>query len=293
MKKSHKTFLNKKNAPYIFIAPVIAIFAIFEAYPFVYSMALSFQKFDRGEDTFVGINNYLSLLKDPVFRKALWNTCLYLVVQVPVMVALSLALAVFLEAKLLRGRSFFRISLFLPAIIALVAYSMVFKLLLNYDYGFVNYLLSLVNIPKVDWLNTPLGAKAAIMIAITWRWTGYNMIIMLAWIQGIPESLYESAEIDGAGEWKKFWLITVPMMKPIILFASVTSTIGTFQLFDESYVLTGGGPNMATITMAHYLYDTAFKYFNFGYAAAISFFLMIIIMVLSLIQFKITGDDMS
>lgn len=228
------------------------------------------------------------MTKDPIFWKSLGNTFIYLAIQVPVMVILSLALAVLVEQDFLKFRATYRMGVFLPSITALVAYAMVFKLLLNTDYGIVNHLLGFVGIQPVDWLNTIWGARISIIAGITWRWTGYNTIIMIAGIKGIPNELYESADIDGASFFKKFTRITVPMVKPIILFVSITSTIGTLQLFDESFILTGGGPNNATITIGHYLYNNGFVFFKFGYAAALSYALVLIIAVLSIIQFKAT-----
>ncbi|MEG2087470.1 MAG: sugar ABC transporter permease [Angelakisella sp.] len=282
-----------KNAPYYFIAPAVLVYLLFMVYPMVRSLVLSFQSFDAGKYTFAGLSNYITLTQDPIFWKALGNTFIYLAIQVPLMILLSLTFAVLLDQKFLRGKAFFRMSLFLPSITALVAYSLVFKLLFNSDYGMINYLLSLVGIDKVDWLNTTWGARTTVISGITWRWTGYNMIIMIAGLQAIPESLYESADIDGASAMQKFRRITFPMMKAIILFVSITSTIGTLHLFDESLILTNGGPDNATITIGHYLYNTGFRYFKFGYAAAISYALMLIIAVLSFLQFKVTkgGED--
>lgn len=278
-------------APYVFLLPIIAIFSIFVLYPFVYSIILSFQKFEAGAYKFNALQNYINLLQDKIFWTSLKNTVFYLAIQVPVMIVLSLFLASVVESKLIRGKSIFRMSIFLPVVIALVAYSIVFRLIFSTDYGILNYFLSCINIGPVDWLTTKWGARIAILIAITWRWTGYNTIVMIAGLQQIPHVLYEAAEIDGADFWTKFWRITVPTMKPIILFVSITSTIGTLQLFDEPYTLTEGGPNNATITIAMYLYNTAFRYFKFGYSAAMSIILMLIIVGLSLIQFKVSGDD--
>lgn len=279
--------ITKKNAPYIFLLPIISVFLLFLLYPIVDSLIMSFYTFKYGEFDFVGFQNYIMLFKDNVFLTALKNNLIYLVIQVPIMVTLALILANLINQKYIYGKPFFRISIFMPAITALVAYSLVFMLLLNTEHGIINYLLSLINISSIDWLNKPIAARLSIIIAITWRWTGYNMIIMLAGLQGIPEVLYEASDIDGASEFAKFTRITIPLMKNIILFCIITSTIGTLQLFDESYVLTSGGPNNSTITIAHYLYNTGFRYIKFGYAAAISYILVAIIGIISYIQFKI------
>lgn len=282
---------NVKTAPYYFLAPAVIVFAVFMIYPIIHSFVLSFQSFEGGKYEFIGLRNYIRLFKDPIFWSSIGNTLIYLVIQVPVMIFLSLLLAVLIEQRYLRGRAFFRMSIFLPTITALVAYSIIFKLLFNTDYGFVNFLLSLLGIEKVDWLNTTWGARLTIILGITWRWTGYNMVIMIAGLNAIPEDLYESAELDGATSFDKFRYITVPMMKSIILFVSITSTIGTLHLFDESLILTNGGPDNTTISIGHYLYNSGFRYFKFGYAAAISYVLVFIIALLSFIQFKVTKEE--
>lgn len=288
MDKLIKKFkINSKSAPYYFLLPVIVVFVIFIVYPIIKSFLLSFYEFKAGEYNFVGLDNYINLSKDAIFLKSLFNTFVYLIIQVPIMVFLSLVMAYLLDQAFLKLKAIFRVSVFLPAITSLIAYSLVFKLLLNNEYGLVNYLLKLAGIDGVNWLNGPISSKVSIMIAITWRWTGYNMVIMLAGLQRIPHEIYEASDIDGANRFQKFMMITLPLMKPIILFSAITSTIGTLQLFDESYILTDGGPDGATITVAHYLYNNGFKYIKFGYAAAISYVLVVIIAVLSYLQFKV------
>ena len=288
-----KSLMTRKNAPYLFLTPMIILFAVFMIYPVIKSLILSFQDFTDGQYIFCGIQNYVTMFKDPIFWKSLKNTFIYLAVQVPVMVVLSLVLGVMVEQAFLKFRSGFRMSIFLPSVTALVAYAIVFKLLFNTDFGLVNHALRALGFTGVDWLNTVWGARMAIIIGITWRWTGYNTIIMIAGLKNIPLELYESADIDGANAFQKFFYITIPMVKSIILFVSITSTIGTSQLFDESFILTGGGPDNATITIGHYLYNTGFSYYKFGYAAAISYALVVIIGILSIIQFRMSkgGED--
>lgn len=281
--------ITKKNAPYFFLMPMMILFAVFMIYPIINSLVLSFQDFTEGEYVFCGLQNYITMVKDPIFWKSLKNTFIYLAVQVPVMVVMSLVLGVLVEQAFIKCRSGFRISIFLPSVTALVAYAIIFKLLFNTDFGLINHALQVFGFDGVDWLNTVWGARMAIIIGITWRWTGYNTIIMIAGLKNIPTELYESADIDGASFFQKFIYITVPMVKSIILFVSITSTIGTLQLFDESFILTGGGPDNATITIGHYLYNTGFSYYKFGYAAAISYALVIIIGILSFVQFRMTN----
>lgn len=280
-----------KSAPYYFLLPVLSVFCIFMIYPIIKSFILSFYKFKGGVYEFVGIKNYIALFKDAVFLAGLRNTLIYLIVQVPIMILLALILAYLLNQPFLKLKGLFRVSVFLPAVTSLVAYSLVFKLLLNTDYGLVNYVFRTIGFKAIDWLNSPIGARISLIAAITWRWTGYNMVILLAGLQRIPDEIYEASDIDGVNRFQKFTKITIPLMRPIILFCTITSTIGTLQLFDESYILTSGGPDNATITVAHYLYDTGFRYVKFGYAAAISYVLVVIIAILSFIQFKVGESE--
>lgn len=294
--KKEKGFLSKikpsvESAPYYFLLPVLVIFTIFMVYPVIHSFILSFFEFKGGDYNFVGFDNYITLFKDPIFIASLKNTIVYLIFQVPLMILLSLSLAYILNQSFLRFKGAFRVSVFLPAVTSLVAYSLIFKLLLNTDNGIINYIITKIGFKPIDWLNGPISAKVSLIIAVTWRWTGYNMVIFLAGLQRIPEEVYEAADIDGASRWQKFTKITMPLMRPIMLFTAITSTIGTLQLFDESYILTNGGPDNATITVAHYLYDTGFRYVKFGYAAAMSYILVIIIAVLSFIQFKVGEEE--
>jgi lactose/L-arabinose transport system permease protein len=285
-----RSFLNPRNAPYVFIAPAVFLFLAFTLYPIVASLLLSFQTQEGGTTSFVGLDNYARLLGDDLFYTALRNTFLILVVQVPIMLFLALLLAVALNSALVRLKGLFRIAFFMPVITILVAYSIIFFIMLNQDFGLVNYVLSLVGIDAVPWLTNGFWAKVSIIAAITWRWTGYNMVIMLAGLQGISKDLYEAAAVDGAGRWRQFVSITIPQLRPIILFCLVLSTIGTLQLFDEPFILTGGGPNNATLTITMYLYQNGFQFFDFGYASAIAYVLVLIIAVLSFVQIKLGGE---
>ena len=222
---------------------------------------------------------------------SLKNTVFYLILQVPITIVLAVTLGVLIENRFLKGKSFFRMSVFLPTVTALVAYSMIFRLIFADQYGILNYVLGLFGVEPVGWLTTAQGARLAIVIAIIWRWVGYNTAIVIAGLQGIPDVLYDAARVDGATAWQRFWYVTLPKLKPVILFIAITSTIGTLQLFDEPYTLTDGGPNNATISIAMYLYNTAFRYFKFGYSSTMSIVLMIIIGVLSLLEFKLSGGE--
>ena len=285
-----RSFVNKKTAPYIFLLPMILLFGVFMVYPVIKSLALSFYDFEGGDYLFCGINNYVTMCKDPVFWKSLGNTFIYLAIQVPVMVILSLILGVLVEESFLRFRTCYRVSVFLPSVTALVAYAMIFKLLFNTDFGLVNHILRTFGLGGVDWLNTVWGARAVVIMGITWRWTGYNMVFYLAGLQNIDYSVYEASYIDGATPFQQFTKITIPLLRPTILLTAIMSTSGTLQLFDESVNLTAGGPGKSTMTLAHYIYNISFvETPKFNYAAALSVFILISVAILSAIQMKV-GD---
>lgn len=288
-KRSYSPKLNAKA--WAFVLPSLILIVLFVFYPMIQAFLTSFQTGAGNQLSFSGIVNYKRLLNDLTFRKALMNTLLYLLIQVPIMIVLALAISSMLNSKNLRGKGFFRTAIFLPCVTSLVAYSIIFKSLFATD-GFVNVLLMNLHIisEPIAWITHPVWAKVLIILAITWRWTGYNMIFYLAGLQGIDDSIYEAAEIDGAGAWQKFKSITIPMLKPIILFTTINSTIGTLQLFDETMNITQGGPANATITISQYIYNLLFKYSpDFGYAAAVSYVVVVLIVVLSMIQMKV-GD---
>ena len=286
-----RPLINRKTIPYVMIAPIVVIFALFMIYPILRSLYLSFFELVSGSYEFVGFQNYARLFKDETFWKRLFNTCIFLIVQVPIMIGGALLIAVAIEQKFIKGRAFFRTTIFLPSVTALVAYALVFKVLLNGDHGLINFVIEMLGGKGVNWFYEEWPARFAIIISITWRWLGYNMIILMAGIQSISNDLMEAADIDGATFWDKLFYITIPMVKPIILFCTITSTIGTLQLFDEPYILTAGGPNYATITMGQYLYDNGFRYLKFGYASAIGYVMTVIIALLSVFQFKATKEE--
>ena len=274
-----------------FVIPSVILIILFVFYPMVQALITSFQTGAGNNLTFAGIANYKRLLTDTTFRKALFNTLLYLIIQVPIMILLALVISSMLNNKKLKFKGFFRTAIFLPCVSSLVAYSIVFKSLFATD-GFVNAILMKLNLiaEPISWITDPVWAKVLIILAITWRWTGYNMVFYLSGLQGIDDSIYEAADIDGAGAFEKFKSITLPMLKPIILFTTINSTIGTLQLFDETMNITQGGPANATITISQYIYNILFKYSpDFGYAAAVSYVIVVMIVVLSFIQMKV-GD---
>lgn len=283
----------RRCAPWTFAGPAAALLALFFAYPLLAGFYQSFTADRDGVTTWVGLAQYRRMMEDPVFWAALRNTGLILLVQVPVMIGLALLLAFGLNQSWLRLRSGLRIAYFLPAVTMLVAYSVVFRVLLKTDGGLVNQMLGAVGLPGVDWLNGPGWARLALIGSITWRWTGYNAVILLAGLQSIGREQYEAAAIDGAGAVTTFVRVVMPQLRPVILFCSVTSTIGTLQLFDENYVLTGGGPGNATTTPVLYLYKVGFEQLDFGYAAAISWVVVAVIGLISYAQFRFLGKEKS
>lgn len=276
---------------WVFIIPSIVLIIAFVFYPMLQSLFTSFQSGAGNNLNWSGITNYKRLLTDSTFKKALGNTVLFLVIQVPIMILLALVISSILNDKKLKCKGLFRTAIFLPCVTSLVAYSIIFKSLFATD-GFVNAMLMKLNMisEPIAWITNPVWAKILIIIAITWRWTGYNMVFYLSGLQSIDDSVYEAAEIDGAGAFQKFKSITLPLLKPIILFTTINSTIGTLQLFDEPMNITQGGPANATITISQYIYNILFKYSpDFGYAAAVSYVVVVLIVVLSIIQLKV-GD---
>ncbi|MEU7892224.1 sugar ABC transporter permease [Nonomuraea sp. NPDC049152] len=279
-----------KAAPYLWVLPAVALFAIFKLYPIAWSFWLSLFKTDGALQTFAGAANYRRLAGDPLFWTALRNTVVILVVQVPLMLAIAVALAVAFNSPLLRFKGLIRLGFFLPMITGLVAYGLLFAVLLNPQSGLVNWVLGLVGVPPVPWLTDTLWARIALGLALTWHYTGYNAVIFLSRLQSLPKDLYDAASVDGAGAWHRFAHVTLPGLRPVILLTLVMSTIGTLQLFDEPYVLTNGGPDNSTLTVGLYLYNNGFKYLDFGYASAIAYALAVIIGILGIVQFRVLGD---
>lgn len=292
MKNSRKHRIKSATIGWSFVVLAVFMICTFTFYPMVHAFMMSLQSGTGTNLTFVGLANYARLLKDPTFLTTVKNTVIYLIIQVPIMIILALFISVLLNNPKLKFRGFFRTAIFLPCVTSLVAYSVIFKYLFSLD-GIVNIMLmkiSLISEP-IQWLTDPFWAKITIIVAITWRWTGYNMIFYLSALQNIDYSIYESAKMDGASPIQQFFKITIPLLKPIILFTSIISTIGTLQLFDEVMNITQGGPGNATMTISQYIYNLSFKYTpDFGYAATVSYAIVIMIGIFSILQFKVAGD---
>ncbi len=286
-----KEAYNKSGWKFVSIAVVLVM--LFNIYPIIYSLILSTMTGKGVVYKFNGLGNIKRLFTDTVFQTALKNTFTFFIIQVPIMILMALILASLLNEQKLRFKSWFRTAIFLPCVTSLVAYSVLFKSMFSFD-GIINKFLLQLHIiaDPIPWLLNPFWAKVTIIIAITWRWTGYNMIFYLAALQNIDASIYEAARIDGASKIRQFFSITVPLLKPVILFTTIMSTIGTLQLFDEVVSLTGGGPSDATLTLSQYIYNLSFKFTpNFGYAATVSYVIVFFVAILALIQFKLAGES--
>ncbi len=250
-----------------FVIIALVLSALFMIYPIISSLILSTKSGKGIVYEFVGFGNVVRLFSDKVFQTALKNTFIYFIFQVPIMLTLALIFASMLNDKNLKFKGFFRTAIFLPCVTSLVAYSILFKSMFGVD-GIINASLISMNIIEspISWLRDPFWAKVTVIMAITWRWTGYNMIFYLAGLQNIDPSLYEAADIDGATKIRQFFAITVPLLKPIIVYTAIMSTIGTLQLFDEVVNLTGGGASspslMGTMTLSQYIYDLSLSSFR-------------------------------
>lgn len=279
----------KKLAPYIFIIPFLIMFLIFWIWPIIQSFRISLTDWDGFTPSkFIGFENYLKLLKDNNFITALKNTVLAALVYLVFVVVLSLILGIFLGLMDLRFRNFFRTSYFLPVTMSLVVVATIFQLIYSRTGGLLNNnILKLLNLPPVDWLGNSKLALWSIVGLRVWRNTGYYSIFIIAGLQNIPKNLYEAAMVDGATMWDCIKRITLPLLRPMILYVIVVSSIWAFQLFDEPWVLTKGGPANATLTMAMILYRNSFKYYKLGYGAAISYILTLLMIIFSLIQMRV------
>jgi len=288
-KKMGKLERNRIIMSWTFVIIPTLFIVLFYFYPMIQAFWLSLHTGAGINLNFTGLSNYRRLFNDQAFLTAMRNTFIFLVFQIPLMIILALMFSVVLNQKTLKFKGLFRTIVFLPAITSLVAYSLVFRYLFANN-GIVNQVLMAVNLvdSPILWLGNPFWARVLIIIAITWRWTGYNMIFYLSALQNIDPGIYEAARIDGASAVQQFFKITIPMLRPVILFTSITSTIGTLQLFDEPMNLTGGGPGNATTTLSQYIYNLSFEFTpNFGYAAAVSYSIVVFVIILSVIQFRL------
>jgi multiple sugar transport system permease protein len=279
------------RAAQLLLAPGLVVIGLFFLLPIAASLALSFTDFDIyanadvGNMRFIALKNYARLVRDPLFWIALRNTFYFVLVGGPLTIGVALAAALLLHSKLARWKGLFRTIFFAPYVTTLVGVAVVFRYLYHPRFGLIDRALALLGIPPIDWLGDPRWAMPAIILLAVWKNFGYAMILFIAGLGAIPETLYEAARIDGAGPWQMFRKVTLPLLAPSFLFLGVMTTIGYFQFFAEPYVMTAGGPLNATLSVGLLMYKQGFRWWNMGYAAGIAFILFLLILAASVIQF--------
>lgn len=269
------------------VVPSAIVIFVFVLYPILKSLFMSFHDWNIIKNTknYIGIDNYIRAFTDERFLNALKNTIVYTVSYVPILVILSLLIAVFLSYNF-KGSSAYKAILFLPAITSMAIIAIVFRFLIDGDIGFVSIWLKSLGFHVSDVLREPKTAMAMVVFVGVWRWLGFNMVIILAGLNAIPESLYEAAEIDGAGKTRQFFSITLPLLAPTMSFTIITNLISSFQVFDQVYVMTKGGPMFSTEVLVYYIYYRGFNVFEMGYSSAMAFILFCIILAITLFQLK-------
>jgi multiple sugar transport system permease protein len=271
-------------AAYLFILPSFLGFAIFLLVPMVMAAGISLYDWELlRPPVFIGLENYRDLTRDPLFVKVLLNTAYYAFGLVPLNIVVSLSLALWLNTRL-RGLTFFRLAFFLPVVTVTVAVSLIWKWMYEPRLGIVNAALGALGLPGPNWLADPFWAMPALIILGLWKGFGYNMVLFLAGLQGIPATLYEAAMIDGASGWQRFWKITLPLLSPAMFLAVILTVISSFQIFDQAFIMTAGGPSNATNTIVLYIFQNGFQFFKMGYASAIAWALFAVIFSFTLIQ---------
>ena len=284
----------QKAAGWMYLAPATILIFIMSFWPIIQAVITSFKTGSSANMQWANplTYNFTRMFQDAVFKRSIGNTFLYLIIEVPIMLVLAILLAQLLNNKDIKFKGLFRTCVFLPCATSLVSYALIFKSLFATQ-GLINTILVKLGIleSNFNFLGTGWSAKIIIIVALIWRWTGYNMVFFLAGLQNIEYSVYEAAKIDGASGWRTFWSITVPLLRPTIVMTTIMSINGTLQLFDESVNLTKGGPANATITMSHYIYNGSFGegVANFGYASAMSVIVFIMVAILAFINMKV-GD---
>ncbi len=286
--------MNREAAAWSFVAPALIALAVFFFLPIAAALLLSFTDFDIyaladiANLRFVGLDNYLTLLRTPLFWQALGNTLEFVVLGVPLSMATSLGAALLIQSKLARFRGLFRTIFFAPVVTTLVAVAVIWRYLFNAQYGLINWALGGVGLGPVDWLGDPHWAMPAIVVFAVWKNFGYNMIILLAGLQTIPDDLYEAARIDGAGPWAQFRHVTLPALAPVLLVVSILTMAAYFQLFAEPYVMTQGGPVQSTTSILYLMFTQGFQFWNLGYATAVAFVLFAILFAVTLLQLRVS-----
>jgi multiple sugar transport system permease protein len=285
--KTLQAWINQEHiSAWLYLAPALILLSIFIFYPTLRLFIDSFYSWDgMGERTYIGIQNYRMLIEDDEFHQTVKNSFVFIIGSVPTGMAISLVMALLIQKHLI-GQSIFRTIFFAPVVTSLVAAGLVFVWLLNYDFGVLNMMLEKFGLAKIPWLLDDKYAMLSVIIMTIWKDAGYNMILFLAGLNNISESYYEAARIDGAGSWQMFWKITWPLLLPTTFFILVVRIIFSFRTFEQIYAMTKGGPVGSTTVFVYYIYEKAFKYFEMGYASAAAIALLLIVLVLTYIQFK-------
>lgn len=276
---------------YLFVAPAMLHFLIFSVYPILSTVYLSFVRFNLQGNTWVGMQNYHITLSDPIFWRSLANNAMYTLVVVPVGIGISLFLSALIFPLRSSAQNFYKGAFYLPGVVSAVVVSLIWLWMFDSAHGLLNYLLSLMGLPPVSWLGESRTALPSLMFMAVAGGGGSAIILFLAAMGGIPDSLYEAARIDGASRWTEFWRITLPLLKPTTLYLVVMGTIGSFQVFTSIYMMTRGGPNFATTTIVYRIYQTAFEFLKLGRASAMALILAVIIIAVSAVQFKLLGTE--
>ncbi|MBP6442983.1 MAG: sugar ABC transporter permease [Gemmatimonadales bacterium] len=283
----------ESRAGWAFVTPALLLIGVFFAIPVLGAFVLSFTDFDIysvgdfSSTRFIGLANYRDLATAPLFWTATKNTLYFVVIGGPLSAAVSLAAALLVNAKLIRFRAFFRSAFFAPWVTTLVAMALVWRYIYHPQYGLLNAALGVIGIGPIDWLGTTTWAMPSLILLSVWKNFGYNMLVFLAGLQSIPEELYEAAALDGAGPWRRFRHVTLPMLGPTFIFVGVVTMIASFQVFSEPYVMTQGGPLKSTLTLVLFMYEQGFRWWRLGYSAAIAVVLFCLTLLGTLVQFRL------
>jgi len=283
---------------YAFLVPYLLLFGVFLIYPLFYGLKLSFTRYELASPEmvshrapeFTGMANYSEAMHDPYFWKAMKATSIFVLFSVPIVIVTALAFAVGIEAIPGRRQSVYQLAVFLPTMITISVAGILWRWFFNSEFGLFNVAAEKVHIGKIPWLLTPHWAMTSIILMTLWWTVGAPTVILLAGLKQIPNSYYEAAAIDGAIGWRRFWLITLPLLRPVLLFVTVITVIGAFQIFGQPFMITRGGPEFSTRVMVEYIYETSFNFYRLGYGAAMSWLLFLVIAVFSIIQFQVMRE---
>lgn len=293
MRREPRVSMRQHLTGWGFALPFVLIFLVFMAGPLLASLVLSLTDFGLRDlrnplgTNFVGLQNYAELLGDTTFHKALVNTAYFVVVGVPLTLMIGLAVALALDRGIRRFRTVYRVGYYLPVVTSIVGIAVVWRFVLNPDYGLLNMTLGALGVEGPNWLGDEVLAMPSLIVMAAWRNLGFAMVLFLAGLQTIPVQLYEAASIDGAGRWAAFRSVTLPLLRPTLLFAVVITTIGYLQVFEEPFVMTDGGPLDATLSISMFMYEEGFEFFNQGYAAAIAWVLFLLVAIVAVVQFRL------